>query len=431
MMKAQGSGLKEAMNRTDRDRSIETLLRSSAQDSGAQMTDQCVDAESLAAWMEGGLSADARAAVEKHAVGCARCQALLASMARTAVDIESTPWWRTVTAKWLVPVAAVATALIVWVSVGRGPARSTAPEPTFVEASRRPNQSAPAVAAPVAPPPARPGASADKQSAQLADTADAEARSKQKRDMSARRREDDRLAAAEAPKASTEPLPVIGGVAGGVSAGAVDAVRPQGQAAAAAPAPPPTASPVPAPVPPAGQPAPGAPPQPVANTASAEAKPVPVGGVAETVTIQREAPAKELAAGRGGANLVVSTLEIRSPDPEYRWRILPPSGIQRSTDGGTTWAVVDPLPAAPRAGNPTLAVLTAGSSPSRDICWIVGRAGAVLLSTNGATWQRRPFPESVDLTSVRASSETNAIVMTADGRQFVTTDGGATWSLVK
>jgi len=423
------------MNRTDRDRSIETLLRSSrVHDSGAQMTDQCVDAESLAAWMEGGLSADARAAVEKHAVGCARCQALLASMARTAVDIESTPWWRTVTAKWLVPVAAVATALIVWVSVGRGPARSTAPEPTFVEASRGPNQSAPAVAAPVAPPPARLDASADKQSAKLAQTADGEARSKPKRDMSDRRREDDRLAAAEAPKASTQPLPVVGGVAGGVSAGAVDAVRPQGQTGAdtaARSAPPPAASPVPAPVPPAGPPSPAAPSQPAASTASAEAKPTPVGGVAEAVTIKREATAKELAAGRGGANLVVSTLEIRSPDPAYRWRILPPSGIQRSTDGGTTWAVVDPLPAAPRAGNPTPAVLTAGSSPSRDICWVVGRAGAVLLSTNGATWQRRAFPESVDLTGVRASSATNAIVMTADGRQFVTTDGGATWSLVK
>lgn len=173
------------------------------------------------------------------------------------------------------------------------------------------------------------------------------------------------------------------------------------------------------------------PPQPVANAASAEAKPTPVGGVAETVTIQREAPAKELAAGRGGANLVVSTLEIRSPDSAYRWRILPPGGIQRSTDGGTTWAVVDPLSAAARAGNPTPTVLTAGYAPARDICWIVGRAGAVLLSTDGATWQRRTFPESVDLTGVRASSATNAIVTTADGRQFVTTDGGATWSLVK
>src|SRR5262245_43272587 len=102
---------------TDRDRTIESLLRRREIDA-SQPTDQCVDAESLAAWMEGGLSGDARATVEKHAVGCARCQALLASMARTAPDVEVRPWWRSVTAKWLVPVAAIVTALVVWLSVG-------------------------------------------------------------------------------------------------------------------------------------------------------------------------------------------------------------------------------------------------------------------------------------------------------------------------
>ena len=97
-----------------------------------------------------------------------------------------------------------------------------------------------------------------------------------------------------------------------------------------------------------------------------------------------------------------------------------------------TWSIVDPLRTAFRAGAETPpTVLTAGSSPSRDVCWIVGRAGTVLLSTNGATWQRRPFPESVDLGGVRASSATNAVVTTADGRQFVTIDAGATWGLVK
>jgi photosystem II stability/assembly factor-like uncharacterized protein len=158
------------------------------------------------------------------------------------------------------------------------------------------------------------------------------------------------------------------------------------------------------------------------------------------VNVRQEAT-KELAAARGGvggrggggAGGGINTLEIRSPDPTYRWSIRPPAGIQRSTDGGTTWASVDPVAAtfATRANTGAAPVLMAGSSPSRDVCWIVGRAGVVLLSTNGATWQRRPFPETADLTSVRASSATNAVVMTADGRQFVTTDGGATWSAPK
>jgi photosystem II stability/assembly factor-like uncharacterized protein len=72
-------------------------------------------------------------------------------------------------------------------------------------------------------------------------------------------------------------------------------------------------------------------------------------------------------------------------------------------------------------------VLTAGSAPARDVCWIVGRAGLVLLSNTGTAWQRRPFPEAADLTAVRAIDARTAVVTTADGRQFSTADGGATW----
>jgi photosystem II stability/assembly factor-like uncharacterized protein len=153
--------------------------------------------------------------------------------------------------------------------------------------------------------------------------------------------------------------------------------------------------------------------------------------VTESVNIVPQVTSKELAAGRAGATFRTAALEIRSPDFNYRWRIVPPTGIQRSTDGGTTWFVVDPLPVATRASNGTTTVLTAGSSPSRDICWIVGRAGVVLLSTNGATWQRRPFAEAVDLTDVRAADAARAIVTTADGRQFATADGGITWLVTK
>jgi len=129
----------------------------------------------------------------------------------------------------------------------------------------------------------------------------------------------------------------------------------------------------------------------------------------------------------GGANL--RSAEIQSPDPNFRWRIVAPAGVQRSTDGGLTWAVVDPFPATTRAN--AAVALTAGSSPSRDTCWMVGRLGLVLLSIDGATWQRRAFPEQVDLTGVRASDARRASVTTTDGRQFVTADGGATWTVVK
>jgi len=68
------------------------------------------------------------------------------------------------------------------------------------------------------------------------------------------------------------------------------------------------------------------------------------------------------------------------------------------------------------------------SSPSPSVCWLVGGAGTVLLSTDGRSWRRLAFPETVDLLSVAATDQDNASVTTADGRVFVTADGGQSWS---
>ena len=134
-----------------------------------------------------------------------------------------------------------------------------------------------------------------------------------------------------------------------------------------------------------------------------------------------ESSAKAMrAAGRADDAIAFAAgVEIGSPEPAFRWRLSTPATIQRSTDGGVTWK-----PQVAPAG----IVLTAGSSPARDVCWIVGRAGAVVLSTDGTTWQLRPFPDAVNLTAVRAIDAKTATVTTSDGRQFSTTDGGATWS---
>ena len=73
-------------------------------------------------------------------------------------------------------------------------------------------------------------------------------------------------------------------------------------------------------------------------------------------------------------------------------------------------------------------MLTAGASPAPSICWLVGRQGIVLLSTDGRTWRRVAFPETADLSSVRATDDKSATVNTSDGRAFRTTDGGRTWT---
>src|SRR5919199_39235 len=74
----------------------------------------CLDADALAAWSDGRLSGRERAAAESHAAGCARCQTLLAAMARTAPPAAARRWWRASRYGWLGPPAAPAAAGAFW-----------------------------------------------------------------------------------------------------------------------------------------------------------------------------------------------------------------------------------------------------------------------------------------------------------------------------
>lgn len=72
--------------------------------------------------------------------------------------------------------------------------------------------------------------------------------------------------------------------------------------------------------------------------------------------------------------------------------------------------------------------VTHQSAPSDSVCWFVGRAGLVLLTTDaGATFTRVDLAEPLDIASVSATDERHATVSTADGRRFRTEDGGRTW----
>jgi photosystem II stability/assembly factor-like uncharacterized protein len=75
--------------------------------------------------------------------------------------------------------------------------------------------------------------------------------------------------------------------------------------------------------------------------------------------------------------------------------------------------------------------LSAGSSPAPLVCWVVGRAGTVIVTVDGRRWQRVAFPENVDVVAVEASDARTALVRTAGGRAFRTADGGGTWTPVQ
>jgi len=88
-------------------------------------TKTCLDAETLAAWVDGGLDARAAAMAEAHVSSCPRCQEIAGLIVKTtpaAVPVESA--WR-FRAGWLVPLAAGLAAVGVWMIVPSD--RMTAP----------------------------------------------------------------------------------------------------------------------------------------------------------------------------------------------------------------------------------------------------------------------------------------------------------------
>lgn len=145
---------------TDRDRAVEELLRRSLRDgAGASRPKLCLDAETLAAWVDGDLKAAETAAAEAHVSGCARCQAMLAALVRAtpAVD-ERLPWWRR---GWvvgsLVPLTAGAIAIAIWIAAPDETRRATADRP---EVQAPPPQTV-QVPPPQPPPSVQPQASQD------------------------------------------------------------------------------------------------------------------------------------------------------------------------------------------------------------------------------------------------------------------------------
>jgi len=105
----------------------------------------------------------------------------------------------------------------------------------------------------------------------------------------------------------------------------------------------------------------------------------------------------------------------------YAWRVWPGGKIEYSFDGARTWVTQ-------KSGVTT--DLTAGSSPSGKVCWVVGKAGTVLLTTDrGSHWKQLASPIKEDLGGVFAEDAKRASVWnTSHSQSFGTNDGGVTWT---
>lgn len=355
------------MNAPDRDRTLDPLLRRPGIHATRGHGDDCLDVETLAAWMDGGLDRSAAASAELHMSTCARCQALVATMARaestelrqgTSGDSAPVPWWR-LNLRWLAPLAAGATAAVLWTVVPdrQGP----------VSIAER---QAPAAAG------SRPEASIEQR--------------------------------AEVPKAEGFAAPLPQAAPERERLGASPEAKRTEKAEAGAPPSPPTETIVVA-----GQP-------PVAETSSAAVAEARPPDPPPSAAAAPAAPPAPDAGRRADAALFKAPvfLDVPTPNPAIRWRVST-SAIERTTDGGSTWTVGA---IAPRT------VVLAGSAPSTEVCWLAGRSGAVLLTTDGGTWRRVAAPSTADIVAVSATDDLNAVVRTADGQAFRTEDGGATWS---
>jgi photosynthesis system II assembly factor YCF48-like protein/putative zinc finger protein len=454
------------------DRLLRAALRSGDSGTGSE----CLDAGVLAAWCDGALSPSERSFADAHLARCARCQSLLAVMARTApaAAAASAAWSLRRWTMMLAPAAAATTAVALWFAIE--PATTRRESPVQQVASHASQESAPASPAPAgavtapkdavsAAPVAAPSAEESRREDDAKRRSNPQAApapfgslasdAVRERQMASAREaveeEKRRLPDAEAAKSAasvtvTASSPTIqvssaqvnttananaaprepntnapGNVAG--FTGNIAQAKPVGDRRNEAPPPPPPAATV-APVP--------------SRADAPQAPPLP--SQTRQQTQQGQQQAAGAGAGRGGAGAAVggvvakdqdpfratfSSAEavrfvVASPDASVQWRVVADGIVQHSTDRGATWATQYTL--GPKEA------LAAGSAPAPGVAWLVGRAGLVLTTSDGRTWARVSFPVAVDLTTVAAVDARTAIVTASDGRVFRTSDAGRTWA---
>lgn len=352
----------------DRDQALERLLRQSLKTSRASATESCLDPEILAVWAEGGLSGDELEAAQAHVAECARCQASLAALVHTSSieGVTAASAQSKQTPRRLFAWLVPLTAAAAAIAIWIAVPRGPAVQPQVAEVQ---TQSAPLKATEVPTPAAGlQSPSTKKEEQPLAAKGDQPQRDRPQAAALAKdtdRRELDSL------KQQSQSADAAGDRADKSRAAAEPAVPAAGPVAAA----------------------------PAPQAAAAQARQAFQETSANALT-QKAAPAATL----------------RSLAVGSRWRIAGTT-MERSTDDGSTWSKVATDDAE----------LTALSSPSPAVCWVVGRRGLVLRTQDGQNFSRVAFPEMTDLSAVQATDAQSATVTASDGRVFATADGGTTW----
>lgn len=391
--------------------SAELLRRSLA--TAAKAEDACPEPEILAAYSERTLVMDETARYELHFSSCPRCREQLAAIARATElagaagkDRARAPraawfWdWR-----WLAPAAAAL--VIVAVFVARRPSRRQAAEEAShpLVAMSQPNEAPPVPKSEPAPnqnsaradfaPPAKSSATEKKEDLKTSSGLDSRAREDaglqklvspppEPKIAPLDRAEDKSVAEVTRQPTAVPPPPPPAANAGTVAQAPTDSVTVAGHGNGVG-----------------------------VGLETAQRKQAPAPALVNRATTLNQSVVMEAAVDRYAQTIV------RSPDPQVLWRVSSGRVVERSSDAGATWRE--------QWTNPNARVV-AGAAPSTDTCWLVGRGGIVLLTTDGKNWKTVTPPAAADFVSVSADGAVSATVTASDGRQFATSDGGKRWT---
>ena len=424
----------------------------------------CLDAETLAAWSAGTLAPDEARHVELHLADCARCQAMLAAFAESeepAAVAVVLPFWRRPGVRWATSLAAAAAAAaVIWIGL---PKHGPAPSTTIARVEPAPSPAPPPVVAAPAPTDVGPGFSpaAGTLRQESATPAPVKAVPPAAATREAAAKAAEPMPSPQSSAIPPPPPPADKSLLQAASGERSDVVQQQQLESLPVanrgfrdlvnvlPGVPPTSA-APAPQAPAAAPA-------TPGRAGAATAPRIGGGGQDNIMIDgistldtgnnglvgaaRAAGAGGRGGGRGAPVVIAeivsgpsepaaattgSTFQRSSGlvnsaavEPPTRWRVLANRTVQRSTTNGATWIPVTIDPAL---------VITNGSAPSRLVCWLIGRTGVVLRTTDGSTFEKVPFPLATDLASIVATDARSATVTTTTGLVYATTDGGASWA---
>jgi hypothetical protein len=416
---------------------LDAILRHAMRSEPGPATPECADTESLAAYSDRSLSARERERLETHFADCARCQLLLADIARAdesariAKSAGAVPWYR----RWRVaiPALAAAAAVLVFVSIRR-PANVAPPSDQIVAmaphegpaanfAAKQPPLPAPVPAAAASAPVSVAAAAPSNEIAMNELKAEAAPRAqaigpsvRHSLKGSVAAFGEGALMARTAPAASVATQPPAtttlesdaeqASSAASVPRAAVVAAAPQTTARSAALG--------------------GMLAEPAAATNTRAFGSLASGSGAIVAATRGDGAVGAVAGAAVGTTVAASSsyapasatlVTISAPDQSVSW-IAGKNGmiLRRDADGSThpqhSGASTD---------------LIAGAAPSATVCWIVGRSGTIVRTTDGEHWTLILGPTADNLTAVTASDANDATVTTSSGRSFATSDGGASW----